>query len=182
SLQRKTTGELERLRELKMNTLYIGLETGDDELLHLVKKNETTDQMVEAVNRTQALGFKCSVMALLGLGGQGRSRGHAIKTAEVLSRMNPRFLATLRFVEVQGTTMFADYRGLTEYQAVAELKMILEHLELSGTVFTANHASNPIPLKGRLPHDKKRLLADVNAILDSGMLDTNGPGNVPMWL
>ena len=179
SILSKSEEELCELRTLKLNTLYMGLESGDEEVLKLVIKGETAENMINAVQLAQSCGFKCSVMALLGVAGRALSGRHARKTAEALSNMQPRLLSILRFVEVPGLRMFDGYETLSEYDAVRELYEIVNNLELDRTVFTANHASNPLPIKGRFPQDKEHLLGLIRNMLDSGLLDSTGPGRLP---
>jgi hypothetical protein len=71
---------------------------------------------------------------------------------------------------------------LTEYEAVAELRELIQGLELEQTVFRADHSSNIVPLEGRFPKDNERLLAQLNALLNSGQLDRNSPGRLPWSL
>ena len=180
SIAAKSDEELAELRRLKLNTLYVGLETGDEELLRKVDKGETAKGMCEAVQRAQDIGFKCSVMILLGLGGREGSARHADATAQILNRMQPRLLSALRFVEVPGCEMFSGYETVTEFDAVSELIRILQGLELEKTVFRANHSSNPVPLEGRFPKDRERLVAYLQTTLPQ--LDRNGPGPLPFSL
>lgn len=180
SILAKSDAELHALRQLKLDTLYVGLESGDEELLRKVEKGETAAGMCEAVRRAQGAGFKCSVMVLLGLGGGAGSARHADATAAVLNRMQPRLLSALRFVEVPGTAMHEGYRMSTEFEAVGELIRLLRGLELERTVFRANHTSNPVPLEGRLPKDRDALVAALEEMLPR--LDRKGPGMLPLML
>ena len=180
SINAASDAELSALRELKLSTLYLGLETGDEELLLRVAKGETAAGMCEAVRRAQAAGLKCSVMVLLGLGGKAGSARHAEATAAALNRMQPRLLSALRYVEVPGADMFEGYRTASEYDAVGELIRLLRGLELTQTVFRANHTSNPVPLEGRLPRDREALVAQLERLLPR--LDQSGPGRLPFSL
>jgi radical SAM superfamily enzyme YgiQ (UPF0313 family) len=182
SIQAKSSAELRELRRLKLTTLYLGLETGDQKLLDSVCKDEPIDGMVDAVKTTQEIGFRCSVMVLLGLAGRSGAQVHAERTAMVLNRMQPRLLSFLRFVEVPGTRMFTGYETQSEYGAVTELHTILSLLDLKRTVLRANHSSNPVPLEGRLPQDRDRLIAHLDVLIHSGKLDRTGPGALPFWL
>ena len=182
SIIAKSAEQLAKLKELKLNTLYLGLETGDDDLLKLVRKKEAVDTMVEAAVLAQSCGLRCSVMVLLGLGGKEMTAMHSEKTAAALNRMQPRLLSFLRFIELPQTKMFERYESLTEYDAVKELYDIMERLDLKRTVIRANHSSNPVPLEGRLYQDKSRLLVEIASILKSPLLDKKGPGATPMWL
>ena len=182
SIMNKTESELAELHKLKLNTLYLGLESGDQKLLDLVGKGENVIGMISAVNRAQSIGLKCSVMILLGLGGSSRSNRHAALTADIINQMQPRLLSALRFVLVPGSVMFEDYMPVSEYQAVAELREMISRFELDRTVFRANHSSNPVPLAGRFPHDRESLLADLDRLLDSDVLNRNGTGALPLFL
>lgn len=180
SILAKSDAELATLRALKLNTLYVGVESGDEGLLARVNKGETAAGMCEAVRRAQAAGLRCSVMVLLGLAGREGSAQHADATARVLNQMQPRLLSALRFVEVPGLTMFEGYRTATEFEAVSELVRLLRGLELERTVFRANHTSNPVPLEGRLPKDRDALVALLERLLPR--LDKRGPGRLPFSL
>jgi len=180
SIAAKTDDELRELRRLKLTTLYMGLESGDEELLLKVDKGETAEGMCAAVQRAQSAGFKCSVMVLLGIAGSTDSDQHADATAALLNRMQPRLLSALRFVDVPGTNMYPGFHSVTEFQAVSELLRILRNLELKKTVFRANHSSNPVPLEGRFPKDRNLLVAQLETLLP--LLDRNGPGQLPFSL
>jgi len=180
SIQAKSDAELETLRQLKLNTLYVGLESGDELLLKKMDKGETAAGMCRAVQRAQAAGLKGSVMVLLGIGGREGSARHAEATAALLNRMQPRLLSILRFVDVPGTKMDEGYQAVTEYEAVDELIRLLRGLELEKTVFRANHTSNPVPLEGRFPKDRERLVSLLESLLPQ--LDETGPGRLPFSL
>ncbi len=182
SIIAKTPEELRELRSLKLNTLYVGLESGDQEILDWVNKQEKVPDMTAGVKLAQACGLKCSVMILLGLGGRQHSSSHAAKTADALNAMQPRLLSALRFIEVPGCSMYETYRTVTEYGAVEELREIISRLELHKTVFRANHTSNPAPLGGRFPNDKLQLIAELDHLLSGYTLDRKGPGRQPFFL
>ena len=187
SILAKSEDELRAMGKLKLHTLYMGLESGDEEVLKACRKGETATQMVEAGVKAQAAGLRMSVMVLLGLGGAGRSGPHAEQSASALNRMQPRLLSALRVIPIEGTELYEDVSAgrfvqLSEYGVVRELRDLMAGLELAGTVFRANHASNVVPLEGRLPRDKERLLADLDCLLDSGTLDRDSPGPLPLWL
>ncbi len=187
SIAAKTAEQLQALRALRLHTLYLGMESGDDETLRRCCKGELADRMVAAGLAAQAAGLRLSVMVLLGLGGAERSQQHATATAAALNRMQPRLLSALRVIPVRGTELHAQVRRgeflpVTERAAVEELRELIAGLELTSTVFRANHSSNVVPLEGRLPHDKSRLLAELDHLLASGVLDARTPGPQPLWL
>jgi len=168
SINNKSDDDLVRLRALGLTLAYLGLESGDEIVNERIVKGASIDEQVEAVRRAQAAGIKMSVMVLLGMGGVERSREHAIATGRVLSRMDPRFISCLCVTPVPGTPLFEDTQAgrfelITPEQTLEELRLLLEHTDVSGAVFRSNHASNYLPLGGRLPVDKERLLAAVAA-------------------
>ncbi len=204
SILAKTDNELRRLKELKLHTLYMGLESGDNQTLKEMNKRETAEQMIDAGRRAQAAGLRMSVMVLTGLAGEQGSIRHARATASALNEMQPRLLSALRLIPVPGTPLYGHvercsapfharkgngpedrstkFTMITEHQAVDELRELIAHLDLEQTVFRADHSSNIIPLEGRFPKDKRRLLAQLDALLASGQLDKKSPGNLPWSL
>lgn len=183
SILAKTDDELRRLKELKLNTLYMGLESGDNETLRAVNKQETAEEMIEAGQRAQAAGLRMSVMVLIGLAGEQGSSRHAQATAKVLNEMQPRLLSALRLVTTPNTPLYkSGFKMITEFEAVSETRELIASLELDSTVFRADHSSNVIPLEGRFPKDKPRLLAQLDALLASGQLDELTPGQLPWSL
>jgi radical SAM superfamily enzyme YgiQ (UPF0313 family) len=187
SILAKSPAELADLRSRRLHTLYLGLESGDAATLAAAAKPETPEQMVEAAGRAHAAGLTLSVMVLLGLAGRARSLAHARATAAALNRMQPRLLSVLRAIPVPGTPFERAARAgraevLTEHGAVAELRELVAGLELRGTVFRANHASNVVPVEARFPRDRARLLAGLDALLAGGVLDRRSPGPLPLWL
>ena len=182
SIISKTPEELRKLKKLKLFTLYLGLESGDNEILSLVHKNETAEEMTKAVRLAQDSGIRMSVMILLGLGGKVLSSKHADKTVNTINKMQPKFLAALRFVQAPGFNMYKSYETLSEYGIVEELYKIIDGLELNNTVFRANHSSNPIPIAARFPKEKKVLLRSLNNLLNNSNLDKKSSGHLPLWL
>lgn len=183
SIRAKSDGELRRLKELKLHTLYMGLESGDDETLRAVHKRESADEMVEAGRRAQEAGLRMSVMVLVGLAGTERSLVHARATARAVNRMQPRLLSALRLVVTANTPLYRNgFTMVSERQAVIELRELIAHLELESTVFRADHSSNIVPLEARFPKDRARLLGELDQLLARGRLDENSPGPLPFFL
>ena len=150
-------------------------------------KGGTVREMIDGCLRAQNAGLTVSVMVLIGLGGRELSALHARQTAEALNAMQPSLLSCLRLVPIAGTALarrIADgsFTELTEEQSVHELRDILLNLELARTVFRADHSSNILPLAGRLPRDKARLVEELNELLETGALDRNTPGAMPALL
>lgn len=187
SILAKSEAELAALKARKLHTLYMGLESGDETILQRCCKGETATAMITAGQKAQSVGLRMSVMVLLGLGGTAHTDAHVAHTAAALNQMQPRLLSALRVIPVPGTrlhteTMNGSFNLLTEYEAVREVRALVAQLELPATVFRANHSSNIIPLEARFPHDKQRLLAELDALLASDTLDRQTPGHLPQWL
>jgi radical SAM superfamily enzyme YgiQ (UPF0313 family) len=167
SVNAKSDAELGELKAAGFGIGYLGLETGDEETSRRIVKGATIEEQVRAVRRAQAAGIKMSVMVLLGIAGRERWREHAIATGRVLSEMDPRYVSCLCVTPVPGTPLFEQHqRGEfvlpTPEETLDELRLILEHTRVSGAVFRSNHASNWLPLGGRLPADRERLLEAVD--------------------
>ena len=180
SILARSAGELAELRALGLHTFYLGLESGSQPLLDLFEKEESVDGMVEAVRRAREAGLHASVMILHGLAPAGMRAGHVEGTAAALNRMQPNLLSSLRFIPVPGLPLPDGYRPPSEYEAAEELRSILARLELGRTVFRADHVSNSIPLAGRFPNDRERLVRRLDALLASGTLERSGPGRLPL--
>ncbi len=167
----KSDEELREIAAAGLTIGYLGLESGDPETALKIKKGATIDEMVEAVRRAQAAGIKMSVMSLLGMAGRADSLRHARATAMALNRMQPRYAAFLTVTPVAGTELNdqiaeGTFELISPEESLRELREIVTHLDLSGTIFRANHASNYLPLKGRFPADRERLLETIDAALE----------------
>ncbi len=160
SIKTKTSAELEMLRRAGLGIVYMGLESGDDVTLKAIRKGVRADTMVEMGRKVVAAGIKLSVTVLLGLAGPEHSRVHAESTGKVLSAMNPNYVGALSLMLIPGTPLERDYaegrfKLLGPVEMLTELKTMIAHTDLSSGLFHANHASNYLPIKARLPRDKE---------------------------
>ncbi len=167
--------ELQVLSRNKLRLIYIGLESGSQEILDGCNKRSEVAEMVEAVHRAEKAGIKSSVIVLLGLGGKKDSRIHVRDTITALNRMQPRYLSFLSLMLIPGTPLWREARNgsfeeLTSWGLLRESRDIIAGLELNKTVFRSDHASNHLPLEGRFPEDKARLLSVLDAAL-AGKVD-----------
>jgi radical SAM superfamily enzyme YgiQ (UPF0313 family) len=174
----KGAADMTKLHELGLGMVYHGIESGSDAVLQRVGKPVSLEQMHEVGRVMKASGVKHSVMALLGLGGTELTDDHATATAVALNAMDPDYIGLLTLMVVPGTAIAArQARGEFElpdsWGMLRELRTILAGLEVTGARFSANHASNFLPVTGNLPQDKARLLALVDRVLethDEGLL------------
>jgi radical SAM superfamily enzyme YgiQ (UPF0313 family) len=171
---RKSEEELATLYRKKLGIIYIGLESGHDKILRRVKKGATTAEMIEAVRKAQAIGFKMSVIGILGLGERKLSREHAIATGQVVSATDPAYFSLLTLLVMPGTKLHRQWRAskfvlIEPLEMLQEMRVMIQHLEgLTHCIFRTNHASNYLPLAGTLPRDKERLLATLDRALAQG--------------
>jgi radical SAM superfamily enzyme YgiQ (UPF0313 family) len=165
----KADDELADLREGKLKIVYLGLESGDNLTLEAVQKGATVEEMVTAARRARAAGMATSVMVLVGLAGVERSLEHARLSAEAINAMHPNYTALLTYTPVEGSPLGdAIAHGASTLPSPAEsLAEIREFVRAvtTDTYFTCNHASNYLPLVGRLPRAKDDLLAWLDAAL-----------------
>ncbi len=166
---RKSGEELAELRRRKLAVLYMGLESGDDATLAAVEKGATVAEMAEAALRAKAAGMATSVMVLVGLAGRERSLVHARLSAEAVNRMEPTYTALLTYTPTPGSPLSERIdRGEVELpgplESLEEIREFVRGLTCR-TYFACNHASNHLPLKGRMPSAQRDILLLLEAAL-----------------
>lgn len=178
NLNNKTAEELSILREKGLSLLYVGCESGDDELLSLINKGETYDSSLAALEKMAEAGIKRSVMVLNGLGGPHLSQQHALNTAQLMNAAQPEYLSSLVVEFPNGEARFAApfngrWRKLNRQELFTEMELLLANLSLRNTIFRSDHASNYLVLKGVLGKDKEALLNIVRTAMTQ-------PGRIPL--
>jgi radical SAM superfamily enzyme YgiQ (UPF0313 family) len=168
NLLERTPTELAELRALGLSRLYIGPESGDDDVLKQIAKGSTFDEHVAAAARAREAGIELSVIFLLGAGGVERSDAHAEGSARLLTAMDPAFASALTLTVVPGTPLATlAERGRfvlpPPLALLRELRTLVALAAPTDTVFRTNHASNYLPLAGRLPADRDRIVATLDA-------------------
>ena len=165
NLRKKSQSEIDELAAAGLKMVYVGAESGDDEVLAAVDKGETFETTCEALDKLGTAGITRSVMILNGLGGKALSMQHAENSARLANATQPEYLATLVVSFPQGEERFrAGFPGwepLDQHELFVEMERFLSLLELKRTVFRSDHASNWLVLKGTLGADKERLLQQV---------------------
>lgn len=161
-LLEKPLPDLREIRNSGLTLLYLGVESGSDDILREVKKGVTSSEMVEAGLRAKEAGFDLSVTVLTGLGGKSRSRENAVETASLLNKMQPDYVGALTLTPTPDTVLYnkvkkGQFAVLDPIENLQELCWLLENLSLRNCIFRCNHASNYLPLKGTLPGDRDRL-------------------------
>jgi radical SAM superfamily enzyme YgiQ (UPF0313 family) len=162
----KTDAELKQLYDAGYKLIYVGIESGNEELLKLVHKGETFQSNVDALLKAKAAGIKSSVMILTGLGGKTWSEQHAIESARILNVIQPEYASTLvlsfPYGEAHYQQQFHGYVPMNTNELLIELETFVKHLNLKATIFRSDHASNYLSLKGVLNKDKDALLHQLN--------------------
>jgi radical SAM superfamily enzyme YgiQ (UPF0313 family) len=170
NLLAKSQQDLERLRALGLKLLYIGPESGDDVTLKRIAKGATSADHVKAAAKARAAGLKQSVIFLLGAGGAERSVEHATASARLATAMDPEYLSALTLMLIPATPIcrLAE-RGQFALPSVdallRELRVIVAEANPSDAIFRSNHASNYLPIGGRLPRDREAILQEIDATL-----------------
>ena len=174
---RKTEDELRQLREHGLTMVYIGAESGSDKVLEMCRKGETRQQLIDAVKRIEKVGIKASVTFISGLAGKDGWEDHAIQTGTMITEMNASYVSLLTLLVDPQAPMYEDIQSgrlklLTPQEVLAETHLMLENANPEKTcIFRSNHASNYLSLKGDLPQDRDRFLAQIEAAMkNTGML------------
>jgi radical SAM superfamily enzyme YgiQ (UPF0313 family) len=166
----KGVEQLTELRKLKLGILYIGIESGDDDVLRHVVKGADRTQMVEAGRIAREAGMTQSLTVLLGLGGVEGSEKHALETARILSEIDPEYAGALTLTLVPGTPLYKEWQDgvfhpIDPFQSLQELRMLVENSKFTNCFFSSMHASNYLPIRGQLPPDKKKLIKELESAL-----------------
>lgn len=173
SILKKELSKLVELKEAGLTIAYLGVETGDPQLLQDIRKGVTCEEMLAAGKKVRAAGIKLSVTIILGLAGRTpQAADHAVNTGKLLSQMNPDYVGALTLMLEPGTVLYrktqkGEFEVPGPFEILDELRIIIENMEVNGTEFRSNHASNYLPIKGRLPEDKSKMLELINTIIKS---------------
>ena len=170
---RKSDEELRALREAGLKLLFIGLESGDQEVLDLMNKGVTVQDQIDSVVKANRAGIQTSVTVIIGLGGSKLSTRHAINTGKAAGAMNPTYFSALTLMVVPGSPLDemvkrGEFELVTNpLEILKELRLMIENIDAPGpVVFRTNHASNYLPLRGTLPRDKESLVETIQSAMD----------------
>jgi len=169
----KDPGELLELKELGLGIIYLGLESGNTEVLKRIRKNATVEQMIHAARLVKQSGILLSLTVLLGVGGVELSREHARDTGKVLSAMDPDYVGALSLMIVPGTPIDAELRAgrfimPSPFGLIKELEEIVAGCDFTNCFFASNHPSNYLSLRIKMPKEKQDALNHISAIIERG--------------
>jgi radical SAM superfamily enzyme YgiQ (UPF0313 family) len=170
SLKLKTSQELETLRSLGLGILYMGLESGDDDTLKAIQKGAMSEEMIQMGQKARQAGFKLSMTVLLGIAGRQRSQIHAVETGRVLTAIDPEYVGALSLMLIPGTPLYDDYKAgrfmlIEPDETLQELRTMIAATHLTRGLFHANHASNYLPIRARMPAEKEATLLLIDQAL-----------------
>jgi len=171
SVAMKSDEELQRLRELGLSILYYGVESGHPDVLEKVRKGGNPEKLHAQARRLKDAGFILSVTVILGLAGRQGSLAHAVATGDLLSRIDPDFVGALTLMLPPGAPITKEVRDgnlemPNQAELLAELGVLFSHTNLTKGMFTANHASNYLPIRAHLPEDKEEVMDIIRKALD----------------
>ncbi len=181
SLRMKSAEELKALAENGLGILYMGVETGDDDLLKKINKGSTAENLIEMGRKAIDAGIRLSVTVLLGIAGREASLRHARATGELLTAMDPHYVGALTVMLLPDTPLYEDCKAgrfelPSEKEILMELREMLVHTHLSRGMFFSNHASNYLPIKARFPNGKQDAIDLIDAALKGDV------GLKPEWM
>ncbi|MCF8053955.1 MAG: radical SAM protein [Deltaproteobacteria bacterium] len=170
SILKKTPEQLQDLHRHGLSMIYLGIESGNNEVLQAIQKGGDFDKIVSAGKRAKVAGFTLSVAVLLGIGGNERSIPHALDTAKILSAIDPDFVGALTLMVVPETPLHEEllqgrFSLPNTFGLLHELELMIAHSHFTSCFFTANHASNYLPIRARLPHEKEKVLKLIRSVI-----------------
>jgi len=169
-LKRYNVAELQELKRLKLGIIYMGVESGDDDILEFIGKGVDSDYIVASGRKVKEAGITLSVTVILGLGGVEHSQRHALATADILTRLDPQFAGALTLTLIPQTPLYdlfqtGHFSLITPFESLQELKTVVEKSNFTNCFFSSMHASNYLSVRGFLPLEKKNMLAQINYVL-----------------
>jgi radical SAM superfamily enzyme YgiQ (UPF0313 family) len=169
----KSEDDLNALRTAGLGIVYLGLETGDDDLLRWSRKGVTSKENVEACLKIRNANIPLSLTIILGLGGLEQSKKHAKRTARALNKIDPEYVGALTLMIPPGTPLYEmterkEFEPMAPFEILDEMKTLVTHLKLSECIFRTNHASNYLPIGGTLSRDRNRIIQVIQSVMETG--------------
>lgn len=171
SILLKKEEELQELKNLGLELIYLGVESGNNKILEKIKKGATKEEILKAGRKIKDAGLSLSVTVIAGLGGKENSKEHSIDTAKLISEINPDYLGVLTLMLEDGTELLEEYKKgnfniLSNVEILEEIKLMVENINIKrDCIFRSNHASNYVSLKGTLPYEKENIINSINYAL-----------------
>jgi len=176
SILRKSLEELKELKDLGIGIVYLGVESGNKEILKNIKKGVTREEMVEAGKKIKESGIKLSITLISGIGGRKLTKDHALDSAKIINEIEPDYAGLLTLMVMPGTELYEDVEAgsfelLNPREVLLETRLMVENIEAKGVVFRSNHASNYIQLAGTFMEGKDKILGQIDLGLKMSNLE-----------
>jgi len=171
TVTRKSTGELQELREAGLDRIHMGMESGSDIVLKKILKGITANQLIEAAQKIKASGISLCWYIMPGLGGREHTREHSLETAAVINQGNPEYMRFRTLSVLKNTPLYdmmasGAFTPLDEDEVVTEQRLLLESLKGVTTTVVSDHMRNLLQeLQGTLPGDRNKLLGIIDHYL-----------------
>ncbi len=171
---RKSTEELVYLKSIGLYMLYMGIESGSDEVLIRISKGITKAEMISAGKKLKEVGIKQSVMIISGIGSDDLSKEHALESADVVNKIDPEFVSLLTLMVDNNSQIYkkiqaGSFKLLSPQQIMEETLLFIKNLNVTNCIFRSNHASNYVSLSAILPNDKKILIERIENAITSNL-------------
>jgi radical SAM superfamily enzyme YgiQ (UPF0313 family) len=169
TIAKKPLEDLIKIYQAGLTRLHVGLETGDRDLLKEIEKGATPEEMIEGGRKAKKAGFEYSLYVLLGVGGEEKWEQHAKGTAEVLNQVDPHFIRVRTFISQPNSPLYeamveGSFQPASPETILKETKLLLEKLQVTSQ-FLSDHISNLLPLHGKLPEDKEKMIQMIEEAL-----------------
>ena len=166
---KKGLDDMKKIADAGLTRIHVGLETGDDVILKQVKKGTTASEQIQAGNITKQAGIQLSEYIVLGLGGTKRTKEHIQNTTKALNATNPEFIRIRTLLPKINTPLLEDIQNgkfqlLSPYQILHELYTLIQGLSVTSQL-TSDHYTNYLPINGKLPNEKNKMLKEIEEAL-----------------
>lgn len=176
SIRLKTIDELRELKNLGLEMVYMGIESGSEEILKDINKGATRDEIIQAGKKIKESDIKLSATIISGIGGKEKTNLHAKDTGSIISIIKPNYVGVLSLMiekntEIEEKVKNGELEILSSFEILKEIKEILKNINTDEKIiFRSNHASNYVSLKGNLPIDKDRLIEDIDWCIENSYI------------
>lgn len=170
----KTDSQLKSLRQAGLHMVYIGVESGNREILKNTRKGETPEEIVRALHKLHEMQIHYGLSSILGLGGQEMWRRHALDTADLYNRVSPDSIRVMTLTAMPGTPLEQNvqngrFKPALPHTILKEEALLLQNIRYADHEcwFTGTHVSNSVPIEGNLPADKQKMLDTLQKVINT---------------
>lgn len=176
SILLKSIEELTELKKLGVSLIYLGVESGDDNVLKAVNKGVSSQEIIDASLKVKEAGIKLSVTVIAGLAGKENSEKHAVNTGKLISKISPQYFSILTLMYNKGSEIYKEivtgrFTTLNGIEVLKEIRLLIENIDSKeNIIFRSNHASNYVNLEGVLPKDREKIISHIDYFLREEIL------------